>query len=287
MKHENSDVFSISMIELLLIIMFSLLIVMALLNSSLKAKEKTLNELSDKVHIAEENLRNMSEVLGVDNSINNGPLTLNEAVAQLQQLAENLHISFTSDEAKSVLAKMTIDDVWSSLSKVTEEGYDARKLLKTIDRLKSEVDKLNDAYHKQISSTEEYAKNNKKLRNQLKYLEGKGLVYPPCWSDSESGKIEYTFKLVVNNDYIVIENSFPKYRMNDYLAITKSKDYSKEKMTPKLFRQTMSIFLEHAKEQSPECRYFVLVQDDTSKGAKTEWKTGLKAIESAFYKLEI
>ncbi|WP_422449537.1 MULTISPECIES: hypothetical protein [unclassified Endozoicomonas] len=332
MQQERSDVFSISMIELLLIIMFSLLIVMVLLNSNLQKKQAVLDDLRGKIHSVDDDLHKVHEKLGLEHREYEQPLDLNEAVAQLQQFAEELNTSFSTPEADNILARMKIDDVWTSLTRLTDNNFDMIDLIKKLEEIKSEVkelkkdnqnkikmiedqqvreDQLNnelavlqeinehkddvkalieeyrereEGFKEEIARTRE--KNNS-LKNQVKYLAGTGLVHPPCWSDPETGKIEYTFKVVVTDNDVYIKNIFPEYRNKEYLSITNHKDYDDVSMSFDRFRREMQVFLKHAKAQTPECRYFSIIQDKTSANSKSEWKRGLKSVESSFYKLEI
>ena len=155
------------------------------------------------------------------------------------------------------------------ISAVNENSLVANDLEKKIKELNNEKASL--------------VKNNKELIIKFKRVTGKGMVYPPCWIDDDA-KIQYTFRLVVTDNKIRIENIFPLNRYDEYSLITKKIDYNKKYLTHGEFRNKMSSFLSFSKKQIPECRFYVKVKDETSRGAKAQWKRGLSSVESAFYK---
>ena len=287
MQKERSDVFSISMIELLLIIMFSLLIVMVLLNSTLKKKQDVVDLLNKQIANVKITMQETEKKLSVLSDVDDAPLDLNQAVAQLQAMANNLNRKFTRPEAESVLARMSIDEVWTSLAKLSKDKFSVDNLIKKINELESEILENKGKQLNSYKNFEEIKKENTKLKNQVRYLANNGLVYPPCWSDPVTGAIEYTFKVTIMDEQIYIENHFPDYRNEEFLKITNNKSYDKDMMSPSRFQSEMQFFLKYAKKQIPECRYFSIVVDKTSASSKKEWKRGLRAVESSFYKLEL
>jgi hypothetical protein len=306
----KDDLFSISVTELLLIIMFALLIVMILLNTELK------NEVNEQKNVVQQfdnftkELEHISRSLGLPTVPQNpASLELNEAVAQMQALVKALKASVESEAAQEVLAKMKLNDVWTSLTKVSEENLNIPSLLATVKEVNEELQKCLDELSntkEQLSKARELVaqtlddkrdiekelqeykselinvkKENNNLIGQVENLSN-GLEFPPCWATPE-GKPQYTYLVEVHDNSILVSSVYPEERKDAYFELM-ALDYNRQPFTIEEFRATFQLFYQDAVKRVPECRYFVKVQDATSPDSKREYKTGLKAVESIFYK---
>lgn len=310
MSSSKDDIFSISVTELLLIIMFALLIVMILLNSELRSEVDEQKNVVQQFDEFTKELEHITKSLGLTAVPQNpASLELNEAVAQMQALVKALKASVESEAAKEVLAKMKLDDVWTSLTKVSEENLNIPSLLATLKEMNEELEKcleeLNDTKELLSKANEQIAqalseksdiekelqdykselvrvkKENQNLIGQVENLSN-GLEFPPCWATPE-GKPQYTYLVAVQDQSILVSSTYPEERKEAYFALMTT-DYELESFTLDEFRENFQIFYQDAVRSVPECRYFVKVQDGTSPDSKREYKTGLKAVESIFYK---
>jgi predicted nuclease with TOPRIM domain len=310
MKSNKDDVFNISVTELLLIIMFSLLVAMVLLNSSLQKEIETKKEIFEEFTTLTQQLIDVNNKLGLGNpTAKPARIELSEAIAQMQALVKALKNSVESDKAAEVLAKMKLDDIWTSLTKANDSNIDIPELLTTLKEVNkkleeclTEKDKLNSQLKKlTVKSTEQAATINglqKELSDSLKALEqtksenvnligqvenlSNGLELPPCWATKE-GRAQYTYLVTVLDDSIVLNSIYPEVRRDEYFKLMTS-DFNAQHLSLDEFKKTLNIFYTTAVASVPECRFFVQVKDDTSSDSKNEYKQGLKTIESIFYK---
>jgi uncharacterized coiled-coil protein SlyX len=310
MSTSKDDVFNISVTELLLIIMFSLLVAMVLLNSTLQEEVEANKETFD------EFTRLTEQLIGVNNKLGLGTpaeapisMELNEAVAQMQALVKALKLSVESAEAAQVLAKMKLDDVWTSLTKVNDLDIDVPGLLSSLNKLNEELEACLAEKNALSAQLEELAKkvaeqdaviaslqeelaaaqdaldqvksDNENLIGQVENLSN-GLEFPPCWATPE-GKAQYTYLVTVMDDSLILDSIYPAERRQEYLELMPT-DFNEQSLSLDEFKNVLKIFYSTAVASIPECRFFVQVKDATSSNSKKEYKQGLKTVESIFYK---
>jgi hypothetical protein len=319
MKNNKEDVFNISVTEILLIIMFSLLVVMVILSSSL---QKEINENKSNIKdftLIKNDIYEINKVLGIEASqapqvpeehastTKHVNIEINQAVAQMQALIKALKRSVESPEASEVLAKMKIDDVWTSLAKVNKNNFETKELLATINKLNEELavcineklrleaiisatkdtDKVIDNLQKSLTvAKDELSKSNTKNKNLIGQVENlsNGLELPPCWA-TEEGKIQYTYLVTVHDEYLELNSIYPEERSLDYKLLVAS-DFNEKRLSLNEFKSQLNEFYTKGVNSTPECRFFVQIEDKTSSNAKEQWKLGLKTVESIFYKYE-
>ncbi|GGD74684.1 hypothetical protein [Lacimicrobium alkaliphilum] len=236
-------------------------------------------------------------------------MELTEAVAQMQALVKALKNSVESDEAAKVLAKMKLDEVWSSLTKINSENINIPELLAAIEKANEALEKcleeLKDTKER-LANNERKRKNiekeNKELRQELATKDAEfkaveeenynligqvenlsnGLEFPPCWATAD-GRAQYTFLVAVRDNSLAVSSIYPGSRQEAYYKLV-GKDYDNTELSLNGFTEQLSVFYQAAVNSKPECRYFVKVADETSVGAKSEYKQGLQMVESIFYK---
>jgi uncharacterized coiled-coil protein SlyX len=310
MQSTKDDVFNISVTELLLIIMFSLLVAMVLLNSSLQKEVEAKKETFEEFTQLTKQLIDVNNKLGLESPvIESASIELSAAIAQMQALVKALKHSVESEEAAQVLAKMQLDDVWTSLAKANSSDINVPELLATLNDVNKELeecllekDKL-DAQLKELAnkSTEQAAEiddlqnklsesqnafdqaksENENLIGQVENLSN-GLEFPPCWATPE-GKAQYTYLVTVLDDSLILNSIYPDERRDEYLKLMTS-DFNEQPFALGGFKKSLNIFYTTAITSVPECRFFVQVKDATSSDSKKEYKQGLKTVESIFYK---
>jgi len=310
MKSSKDDVFNISVTELLLIIMFSLLVAMVLLNSTLQKEVEAKKETFEEFTQLTQQLIDVNNKLGLESPvIKPASIELSAAIAQMQALVKALKHSVESEEAAQVLAKMKLDDVWTSLTKANNSDIDVPVLLATLNEVNKELEacllkkgKLDaqlkklanksteqaaeiDDLHNKLSESQnafDQAKSeNENLIGQVENLSN-GLEFPPCWATPE-GKAQYTYLVTVLDDSLVLNSIYPDERRGEYLKLMTS-DFNAQPLFLDEFKKTLNTFYTTAVARVPECRFFVQVKDATSSDSKKEYKQGLKTVESIFYK---
>lgn len=310
MSQSKDDIFSISVTELLLIIMFALLIVMVLLNVTMQEQLDESEKVEAQYQEMTSTLEEITDALGLSTSPKEpASMELTEAVAQMQALVKALESSVKSDKAAQVLAKMKLDDVWSTLTKANSENIEIPELLAAVKKANEALEKclqeLDEAkamlaqIKDEVKSSE---RENKELRTEIakqqeikKELEeensnligqvenlSNGLEFPPCWANSD-GRAQYTYFVEVRDSSLVVTSIYPEERKDAYFKLMAT-DYAQTELSLKDFNQQLSIFYKDAVNRKPECRYFVKIEDKTSAAAKREYKQGLQVVESIFYK---
>lgn len=310
MSEKQDDIFNMSVTELLLIIMFSLLVAMVLLNSTLQDKvDKNEKDSQEYTQLVDE-LKIINDKLGLDREvIEPVSIEMNEAVAQMQALVKALKKSVETEGAQEVLAKMKLNDVWTSLSKVNEENIDIPELLLALKDLNESLEDCLKQNMVLTAELEEERKVREDYKEQLEQLQmdfsvkesllartkveninltgqvanlSNGLEFPPCWA-TEDGKAEYTYLVTVHDDALEVSSIYPESRRDDYFSLI-SKDFDDEFIPLKNFKKQLKVFYSTAIKRTPECRFFVQVKDSTSLDSKMEYKSGLQTVESIFYK---
>lgn len=317
MALRKDEVFNISVTELLLIVMFALLIVTILLNSQLMDENAELEKSISQFDKTAATLDEVAKKMGLDDSWKqNAGTELSTALAQLQGLVAALQKSVDSAGASSVLAKMTLDDVWTTLGRLTDENFNAAELLKAISELNEELTEclaklettteeveilqaqvaqlteqkyqlshaLDEALYERDQAEQERLTKEQQIQNLIGQVENlsNGLELPPCWSTPD-GKVQYTYLVEITDRDLLVSSIYPPERQQEYQSMM-SQDYIQTSFSLDTFRQTFQIFYTVAKASIPECRFFVQISDETSPQAKQEYKNGSKAIESIFYK---
>jgi uncharacterized coiled-coil protein SlyX len=310
MKSTKDDVFNISVTELLLIIMFSLLVAMVLLNSSLQKEVEAKKETFEEFTQLTQQLINVNNKLGLESPvIESASIELSAAIAQMQALVKALKHSVESEEAAQVLAKMKLDDVWTSLTKANNSDINVPELLATLNEVNKEleecllekdkvdaqlkelanksteqaveIDELQDKLSESQNAFDQAKSENENLIGQVENLSN-GLEFPPCWATPE-GKAQYTYLVTVLDDSIVLNSIYPDERREEYSKLMTS-DFNEQPLSLGDFKKSLNIFYTTAVASVPECRFFVQVKDATSSDSKKEYKQGLKTVESIFYK---
>jgi uncharacterized coiled-coil protein SlyX len=310
MKSTKDDVFNISVTELLLIIMFSLLVAMVLLNSSLQKEVEAKKETFEEFTQLTQQLIDVNNKLGLESPvIESASIELSAAIAQMQALVKALKHSVESEEAAQVLAKMKLDDVWTSLTKANNSDINVPELLATLNEVNKEleecllekdkvdaqlkelanksteqaveIDELQDKLSESQNAFDQAKSENENLIGQVENLSN-GLEFPPCWATPE-GKAQYTYLVTVLDDSIVLNSIYPDERRDEYSKLMTS-DFNEQPLSLGDFKKSLNIFYTTAVASVPECRFFVQVKDATSSDSKKEYKQGLKTVESIFYK---
>ncbi len=111
--------------------------------------------------------------------------------------------------------------------------------------------------------------------------EGKGFDWPPCWSTANK-KPEYIFKVNLRNEGIIVEDNVPAHRAEDKARLPiQNMRFNTLRSTSQFHAETKDLF-EWSKAN--ECRFYVLVNDQTGENEKERFKELLRSVEDRFYK---
>ncbi|OLQ70827.1 hypothetical protein BIT28_15560 [Photobacterium proteolyticum] len=130
-----------------------------------------------------------------------------------------------------------------------------------------------------IQQNENYKGQNINLREKIKKI-GNGLEHPPCWADSETGKIQYLFNVVINEDSVEFLRGWPDSRNTQ--AVSNPNIFNvigKYDTNNRMWSKTKGIFSESVKL---ECRHFVRIYDHSE--SKRAFLRYLLGVENHFYK---
>ncbi|MGR9108513.1 MAG: hypothetical protein ACU843_16465 [Gammaproteobacteria bacterium] len=128
---------------------------------------------------------------------------------------------------------------------------------------------------------------NLELESRIKSLDdrnfGSGLDHRPCWSDAQSGKIEYLYRITILENQLKIEAAWPPDRSAEVENTRALGALANRTVSPTEFSRIATPILDWSRRQNPECRHFVQILDHEST-SKNAFKKQLRLIETFFYK---
>lgn len=125
------------------------------------------------------------------------------------------------------------------------------------------------------------------LRDQKQNLvsqmtnEGRGVDWPPCWSDNNK-KPEYIFKVDLTNEGILIQDNIIPHRTEEKSRLPlQNVKYNLSRSQSEFRAETADLFEWSRKK---ECRFYVLLYDKTGESEKIRYKNLARTVEDHFYK---
>lgn len=108
---------------------------------------------------------------------------------------------------------------------------------------------------------------------------------PPCWTDAETGKVEYIFDVALLENGFVLKDRGLAHRRAEQAALPLGGlQFGKIIETHAFLSQTMSLF-SWAKKN--DCRFYVRVFDLTGSDAKETYKIRARSVEERFYTYQV
>jgi hypothetical protein len=132
-------------------------------------------------------------------------------------------------------------------------------------------------------------KENSDLRGQMANMRnrfsavGRGLDHPACWAD-EAGNIEYLFNVDLMRDSIVVTPAWPERRRQDAEKLPGISALTSGPVSAERFRAVSRPILDISKRQDPECRHYVVINNDID--SRREADQARWMVEEFFYKRE-
>jgi hypothetical protein len=274
--YRRGVILGLTLAEIMLLVIFVLLLTfMAILKNEKERYEKL-------AHVAKNpSLVKISQVLEKERQ---DPSIMEELVLAYEKLPEIVKM-IKKEEVKNSDTE--------SVSDVIVRGIEKLKLEKEIKKQSGESDAMTiEQQLQQAVSIQESLKSeilNLKGKNisLTKQIEsnGKGLVYPPCWADS-NGKAEYIYDIDLSNDGILIHDNQIPHRAAEQKKLPISKIKYDMVLSNSNFQRQVYPLLNWSKANKPECRFFVRIDDKTDNDQKRLYKGLLKVVEGSFYKYE-
>lgn len=158
-------------------------------------------------------------------------------------------------------------------------------------RAREELEELRARHTAALGEKDRASAELQNVRRQAEHLQrkigeigglGRGLVHPPCWFDAV-GRIQYLVRVEIGEDAVRVTDRWPPDRDEDARQLPGATALANSgALKPEEFIRVAAPILQWAQRQKPECRHFALVVDAAE--SKAAFKSGLLAIESAFYK---
>jgi len=279
--HNRGFLLGMTLNELVFLLFFLLVLVSTHLLQSkneLLTKKATLlqqlqNRLSQKQAILDETFRK----LGI----------LQNTIDRLHELQPHVQAGELDEQFKRLV---------ESENQIRIDNETLRKRLKELDNLSKLYVILKDAGYtdppdlvvrqllldSQNLHTQKLAAGKQVKSTRTRYS-GNGLDHRPCWTNPNSGAIEYLFRITIFEDYLQIEPAWPEHRNDKLISQTKTWNFKNRRFTPPEFKRLATPILSRSKQQRPECRHFVRIHDHSST-SKSAFKKHLRMIENYFYK---
>jgi len=306
--YKRGLILGLTMAEIILLLLFSLLLALAALSIEQERKIETIRNERDKyaedLRLNEQKLKAVMAALSETDlsSIKKELVRLKEQEQQIARLLDRLEIDenapaperldqlFEKTTKLSEIAK-TIEnagfppepkELESALDRVKDaqaEIAEADKALKIAEKEKTQIaQELEDA-EQGLSQKDGQIANMKRTLDRV----GKGTEKPACWADEKTGKAIYIYDAGLTSEGIIIRHSAtPPWAKARQLPID-AIPYDKPLSPREFIRKAAPIFQWSEKN---ECRFFVRAYDLTGPTEKKIYKRHTRYLETAFYKYE-
>lgn len=177
------------------------------------------------------------------------------------------------------------DEILTELRRDVEQAAIRQELQGRLDDLDGKLTELA-AMEEQLATA---AQENRDLRGQLVWLQEKsaapgGRDIPPCWADEQTGKVQYLFRIDLQDGGLALAPAWPPERERDALALPGVAALLAGGVQPlPLFKQRMHTL--DADCRAKNCRHYVILASQTSR--LDLFNQYRYAVEEFFYKYEV
>lgn len=201
---------------------------------------------------------------------------LREKVSALESRARGL-------DSLASLREQKDDDEFKELVRKASQNVGREKriesLTERLEEARGDLDSVRGDLDSMRSALGDYRAQSLNLSRRLKEA---GQGYPPCWAD-ESGDPQYIYTVRLLGDSLEVRPNWPSSREGDAKQVDGALRLAGSTASRSAFAELASPVLEWSKQQDPECRHFVVIED--SEGTtKQEFKSELLLVERFFYK---
>lgn len=254
----------LTMAEIVILIIFLLLLGFA----ALLKKEKDNNEA----------IKNNDEnIMAIIRVFSENSADMNADIVRLAQEISPLMQKISESEATQDESPLASDIIIRAVKRqMALRQSDAEN--------KSVEDQLAEALEKQADLEREKATLRDQKKSLIAQIEGKGrgVDWPPCWPDNEGRASEFIFKTMLTNRGIIVSNTAPSHRAEDMKKLPLGNVKYGEVLSVHQFQADMRPLFKWSKDN--ECRFYVLVYDETGATEKALFKRLLSTVEGSFYK---
>lgn len=309
MSYKRGLVLGLTMAEIVLLLLFSLLLALAAL---FWEQERALTKAFDERDIyrlelwdSQAKLETVMKQLAQSDfrEMRKELVRLTEQERKIEYLMQRFAVdpdSSTEEKVSTLVEKLTkLEKVETALDvagfskepeTLTQELREVQDSKGTIDRIRDELnaaDEKSENLEKRLNNAEQALDQKQGLvANLQRTLEryGRGTEKPACWADPETGKPRYIYDVgLTSGGLIVRHTATPPWAESRGLPIDKI-PYDRE-LKPEEFISEARPMFEWSEEN--ECRFFVRAYDVTAVTEKAIYKRHMRFLESSFYKYEV
>lgn len=121
-----------------------------------------------------------------------------------------------------------------------------------------------------------------RLERQNLMRRGRGTTFPSCWIDDE-GRTQYVFDIAIHDDGIIVRDIAPEGKA-EAPVWQQVPQFARDRLISKsAFQAATEPFLRWGKQE--ECRFFVVLRDETGEASKAIYKELRAWVEGHFYVL--
>ncbi len=124
---------------------------------------------------------------------------------------------------------------------------------------------------------------NKNLSEKLKAT-GRGTQFPPCWASPDTGRPEYIFDILIGSSGLTIRRNDLPLRAEQFEALPAQGIEFGRELSQAEFRQQTAPLRIWGDQQEQKCRFFVRLYDATKVDEKNTFKKYMLTTEESFYK---
>lgn len=293
-KKRNDQVFSLSITEIALILVFILVLFIGL-NPELNQIEENKKAITE----AEEKIRSTLSNTGVSNPDE----VLSDLRKKVYKQVENETLKQEVNNLKSQLTTLT--EIKSAIGKesnkenlVHTEVMEAMAVKKQIEEIMGKENIKEDNRQDVLKKFGDFLKNNpsnekdiKDLKGQVAFLQNRlnahgGRDYPPCWVEEKSGKIQFLFDIAITDDGLTVKKAWPSAREDDAINLPGINKFLSDVTFQTLsnFKKDASPIYQWSHTRDPECRHYVYI---TNMATNALFADRLRlGVEDFFYKQE-
>ncbi len=265
-NQRSSFVLSITLTELALILFFLLLF--AAVREIRAAEEKyeilnqTMTTLSESISMAPDSLLLQLKMLREMETMQEELELLNRRLAEAENSRAGLEILLREREKLD-------DDDFIELIRAAANN------MGVIDQVSFLQERLGDMERTLANCTAQNLNCSRRLRES-------GLGFPPCWV-SEEGKPEYIYAVLIKEETFEVTPIWPAHREREVDQIPGARELAGRTVTRQELSRFAQPILDWSKSQVPECRHYVVIDDDDNM-SKNAFKANLLLVENFFYK---
>lgn len=221
--------------------------------------------ISETKNLSERQIRTMMEKLERKKKMKK----LREKVASLKNQVRGL-------DSLATLREQQTDEEFKELVRSASQNIGREK---KIERLTERLEEARADLDSTRSALGDYKAQSLNLSRRLKEA---GQGYPPCWA-GEDGNPQYIYTVRLLGDSLQVRPNWPPGREGDVQTIPGAFELAGRRVSRSMFAELADPILEWSRQQSPECRHFVVIKD-SKKTTKEEFKNEMFLVERFFYK---